>query len=128
MGYLYLMKRETNNTFLSKVSMQYEIKIGISKTPIRRERSVNRSTKGRVRMIMCVPFGNPRKYEQRLHRMFDCSRFTIKKGRGQKSNGHKEWFYLNPLELVIVKAWIRWWQIRWWLLLIGVLFFLMIIN
>lgn len=112
MSYLYLMKRTTNHSFLSYLTMQYEVKIGISKTPLKRNKSVNRSTKGSVILIMQMRFRDPKKYEGILHDMFDCSRFAMKKKRGQKSNGHKEWFYLNPLELITVRLWIWWWKVK----------------
>ncbi len=124
-GYLYLMERTSHNTGWSKVTFQKEIKIGISKTPMKRRASVDRSTKGNIDLILQAWFIFPRIFENRLHKMFDCSRFAIR--TSGKSNGHKEWFYLNWLELLIVIAWIRWWQVRWWIffiaLFIGALLF-----
>ena len=119
MSYLYLMERINRNSGWSKLTFQKEIKIGISKTPKRRNKSVNSSTDGEVILILQAKFFRPRYFESRLHRMFDCSRFEISRRRGQKSNGHKEWFYLNWLELLIVIIWIRWWQIRWWIFFIA---------
>lgn len=111
--YLYLLERTTHRSLWARLSFQCEVKIGITATPEARLSSIRKTTKGQVEMIYLHRTNGARHYERRLHKMFVESRFRMSSTKAKKSNGETEWFFLNPVELLVLYAWLLWWRIRW---------------
>lgn len=111
--YIYLFQRTTHVR-----SLQHQIKIGVSNNPTRRLESVQETVKGEVSQIMLVKMPGAYVIEDRLHDLFGASRFKMKR-RSKKTNGETEWFYLNWLEIITLMCWIRWYQIRIYVWIVG---------
>lgn len=81
-------------------------------------------------MIYLYRTNGARHYEKKLHRLFVESRFRMSSKKAKKSNGETEWFFLNPVELVVLFAWLFWWRIQWavWLSLLGTAVWWGIVN
>ena len=107
---------------------------------------LRQNRRGEIVVELAVRVNFARRKEARLHRMFSASRYV--KGRGARTwgqaackigiastmssrissirsnpngSGKTEWFALNPLERWAVRCWMRWFALRWWALVSGVL-------
>lgn len=113
------MERKTKRSVWAKITFQREIKIGIAKNPKSRQSSVNNSIKGEIKILVCrrVMFAEHVE-KNKLHKMFDDSRYKMKGKKGKRGGGLTEWFYLTPTELLILKFWLWWYSVRHWFLLL----------
>lgn len=119
--YLYLLERTTQRSRWARYTLQSEVKIGITQNPDARLESVRKSTRGDVERIYLAKFRNARRVESLLHRKYVDSRFRMS-GKGKKTNGETEWFYMSWLELMscYYTLWcMRWAWVVWLLAIVG---------
>ena len=106
---IYIMKRITRRSWYARFTFQSEYKIGIAKNTVRRNKTINKAVRGRVVIMSRRPVLFAYNKEQRLHRLFADTRFTMKGGKG---GGLTEWFYLSFPEYLILECWLFWYSIR----------------
>lgn len=119
-AYLYLFERTSGRSLWAILSFQHEVKIGIATDVQARLSSVRATTRGQIECIFSWRFGGASaRIERRLHHIFGDSRFRIK-GKGKKTNGETEWFYMSFLELLLLYGWLGWFIVRGWVWLAAI--------
>lgn len=118
-SYLYILERTQGRGWWAIFTNQCEVKIGITTSLKRRVKSIQKTTEGKVELTYHTNFNNAYRIEQKLHRIFSDSNFKMRR-RGNRSNGETEWFYLNMLEMIVLRAWIWYYKnnIMIWTILI----------
>lgn len=118
-NYLYILERVSERSLWARITGQREVKIGITTNLKARQKSVNKSTKGKVVLSYSIPFRNAYRIERRLHRLFSDSNFRMRR-KGNRSNGEIEWFYMNSLEMIVLLCWIQYYKhaVLLWIILL----------
>jgi len=101
------MKRITNISWWAYLTFQREYKIGIASSTRSRNSKVDKAIKGKVVVLSSRRLPAAYMIEQRLHKLFGGSRFTIK---GKRGGGLTEWFYLNPWEYGVLELWLTYFE------------------
>jgi len=106
--YIYLMRKRGSRKH----------KIGISKDPGKRWKTVDRAVPGNVQLLVKRKVFFARGVEKYLHLTFKASRFIL--GNTGKGAGNTEWFHFSFLERWFARLWIEvFWLLPFLLVCVG---------